>query len=182
MLSKAELSRYEGGSLTDFFLDRIWEECKTYSNEVTNESEMDYKTFLDFTLAMENKSTPQGLRWFFNILDIYKEGYLNVSVIAIFFRHVMGRMDDIDYNSEDVIDEIFDMVKPMKTDCITLKDLINCGVGATVVSMLVDVNGFWAYDNRESLMTSESDDKPEEIQGIYHSPDQNNPARARNLM
>ncbi len=38
-------------------------------------------------------------------------------------------------------DEIFDMVNPVKTGCITLDDLIRCGVGDTVVAMLVDLQG-----------------------------------------
>eukprot|EP01043_Picozoa_sp_COSAG02_P017644 COSAG02_NODE_803_length_17021_cov_18.597270_6_plen_56_part_00 len=41
------------------------------------------------------------------------------------------------YNS----DEIFDMVNPVKAGCITLDDLIRCGVGGTVVAMLVDLQG-----------------------------------------
>jgi serine/threonine-protein phosphatase 2A regulatory subunit B'' len=162
MLSKAELAQYEDGSLTSLFLDRIWEECKTYLNDSTGENEMDYKTFLDFTLAMENNKTPQALRWFFKILDVHKVGYLDVSVIRLFFREVMERMTDVDYNADDVMDEIFDMIKPARPYRITLQDLIDSGVGATVVSMLIDVNGFWAYDNRESLMAQagEEDQSP----------------------
>ena len=48
-------------------------------------------------------------------------------------------------------DEIFDMVKPEDPMYITFADLMRSGAGHTVVSMLVDVNGFWTYDNRESL-------------------------------
>ena len=38
---------------------------------------------------------------------------------------------------------------------ITLEDLVNCRVGHTVVSMLIDVNGFYEYDNREALLQAE---------------------------
>ncbi len=156
MLSKSELANYDGGSLTTCFLDRVWEECRTYLNDNNYESEMDYKVFLDFTLAMENRNTPQGLRWFFKILDINKSGYLDHVVLNYFFRHIKERMVDGDYKSEDILDEIFDMVKPRTKFKIRLHDLIRSGVGGTVVSMLIDVNGFWAYDNRESLVASQS--------------------------
>lgn len=43
------------------------------------------------------------------------------------------------------------MVKPEDPTCITLADLMASRTGHTVVSMLVDTNGFWMYDNRESL-------------------------------
>lgn len=48
-------------------------------------------------------------------------------------------------------DEIFDMVKPEDPSFITLTDILRSGTGHTVVSMLIDTNGFWTYDNRESL-------------------------------
>ena len=51
MLNKAELARFSPG-LTNIFIDRVFEELQTF------EGEMDYKTFLDFVLAMENKKTP----------------------------------------------------------------------------------------------------------------------------
>lgn len=48
-------------------------------------------------------------------------------------------------------DEIFDMVKPGHPAYITLADLKRSGVGHTVVSILTDVNGFWAYEHRENM-------------------------------
>jgi serine/threonine-protein phosphatase 2A regulatory subunit B'' len=50
MLKKHELANYLKG-LTKIFIDRIFEEYQTF------EGEMDYKTFLDFVLAMENKKS-----------------------------------------------------------------------------------------------------------------------------
>ena len=168
MLSKSELAGYDNCSLTACFVDRVWEECRTYLNDTSGEKEMDYKVFLDFTLAMENRNTLQGLRWFFKILDIGKNGYLDYFVLSFFFRHVIERLDDADYNTEDVLDEIFDMVKPQTNYKITLEDIVKCGVGGTVVSMLIDVNGFWAYDNRESLIASHSSNNDTVVQQQHH--------------
>lgn len=50
--------KYSWG-LTSIFIDRVFEEFQTF------EGEMDYKTFLDFVLAMENKKSPQALQYFF---------------------------------------------------------------------------------------------------------------------
>jgi len=52
---------------------------------------------------------------------------------------------------EDVKDEIFDMVRPKDPLRIKLDDLIHCCNGDTVVSILIDLNGFWNYENREVL-------------------------------
>ncbi len=54
LLKKSELQKYHFG-LTGLFIDRVYEEYQTF------EGEMDYKTFLDFVLAMENKKTPQAI-------------------------------------------------------------------------------------------------------------------------
>nr|GEZ53571.1 probable serine/threonine-protein phosphatase 2A regulatory subunit B'' subunit TON2 [Tanacetum cinerariifolium] len=43
---------------------------------------------------------------------------------------------------------------------ITLSDLLSCKQGGTVASMLIDVRGFWAHDNRENLLQEE--EEPEE--------------------
>lgn len=51
LLKKTELMKYSWG-LTNVFFDRVYEEFQTF------EGEIDYKTFLDFVLAMENKKTP----------------------------------------------------------------------------------------------------------------------------
>ena len=44
------------------------------------------------------------------------------------------------------------MVRPADPLKITLADLVECGHGDTVISILVDLNGFWTYENREVLV------------------------------
>ena len=112
---------------------------------------MDYKQFLDFTLAMENQKTPQSLTWFWKILDIDKLGYIDINVIKIFFSEVLNSIvtdhkQSVEVNCLDVCDEIFDMVQPVDPCRITLKDLISCGVGDTIVSMLIDVTEFLSLE------------------------------------
>ena len=159
MLSKDELMNYGMGSMTRVVVERVFQECHTYDGEI------DYKTFLDFVLAVENKKSPQSLAYFFRLLDIKKCGYLDIFSINYFFREVVKRMkatDGVDaVNVEDVKDEIFDMVRPEHPLKITLKDLMRCGVGDTVVNVLTDIKEFWAYDNRENLIGEDEDDSGE---------------------
>lgn len=54
-------------------------------------------------------------------------------------------------NFDDVKDEIFDMIRPEDPTRITLQDLIRSGHGHTAVSILLELQGFWAYENREAL-------------------------------
>ena len=53
------------------------------------------------------------------------------------------------------------MVRPIDPIRITLEDLINCCNGDTVVSILIDLNGFWTYENREVLVTDNAEEHSE---------------------
>ncbi len=71
---------YGTGTLTSVFLERVFQECLTYDGE------MDYKTYLDFVLALENRHEPQSLHYLFRILDINNQGYLDTFCLNFFFR------------------------------------------------------------------------------------------------
>lgn len=154
MLNKEELAGYGTGTLTSVFLERVFQECLTYDGE------MDYKTYLDFVLALENRHEPQSLHYLFRILDINNQGYLDTFCLNFFFRAIQEQMSvhgQEPVNFEDVKDEIFDMVKPQDPTRITLQDLLNCGQGDTMVSILIDLNGFWTYENREAMAADTTD-------------------------
>lgn len=121
MLSREELAGYGSGTLTAVFLERVFAECHTYNGE------MDYKTYLDFVLALENRAEPQSIHYLFRILDFEHRGYLTAFSLNYFFKGIEAqivahRAERV--NFEDVKDEIFDMVKPTDPMRITLKDLL----------------------------------------------------------
>merc|ERR1712151_920683 len=149
MLSKNELSRFGSGMLTDVFIDRVFDEIQTYRDAETGEREMDYKAFLDFVLAMENKNSKQAIQYFWKLIA-NTQCALDGFVINYFFRAIVQllKTKKVDVPSvDDVKDEIFDMVKSKEPGVITLEDLIQCRQGGTVLSMLMDAAAFWRYDN-----------------------------------
>jgi len=153
MLSRQELAKYGSGTLTPVFLSRVFQECLTY------EGEMDYKTYLDFVLAIENKKEPAALAYLFKLLDIQGVGYLTRFDLNYFFRAIQQAM--VQHGQEavefgDVSDEIFDMCRPAHPHHITLDDLIDSGQGETVINILADLNGFWSYENREMILAEPS--------------------------
>ncbi|XP_014669021.1 PREDICTED: serine/threonine-protein phosphatase 2A regulatory subunit B'' subunit gamma-like [Priapulus caudatus] len=107
---------------------------------------MHYKTYLDFVFALENRREPQAMQYLFRILDVRHRGCLDVFALNFFFRAIQKQMkqhgqDPISFH--DVKDEIFDMVKPIDPLRITVQDLVVSGQGDTVVTILIDLNGFW---------------------------------------
>ena len=81
-----ELGRYGTGTLTQVTIQRLFQECLTYDGE------MDYTTYLDFVLAMENKSEPQSLQYLFRVLDTRHKGFLSVFSLNYFFRAIQEEM------------------------------------------------------------------------------------------
>lgn len=149
MLRRSELTAFRGGTLTDAFLDRVFQEVHTYGGEV------DYKAFLDFLLAAEYRASAASMRYIFRLLDLQHTGRLTLFELRYFLRDVAARMaaagavDVVDVSN--VCDEIMDMVAPATPGVITLEDLKRCRVGHTVLHILTDVAGYYEYDQRESI-------------------------------
>eukprot|EP01135_Chromosphaera_perkinsii_P011787 Nk52_evm33s2496 gene=Nk52_evmTU33s2496 len=156
LLCKEELSNYGRGTLTGAFMNQVFQECHTYDGE------MDYKGYLDFVLAMEYRKTKPALQYLFKVLDFNHYGYLHVYTLFYYFKEIQEYRRKLgqEYVAfEDVKDEIFDMVRPKDPLKITCDDLVKSGNGETVVSILIDSYGFWAYDNRESMIPSHESDE-----------------------
>ncbi|KAF6204274.1 hypothetical protein GE061_002614 [Apolygus lucorum] len=155
MLSKKEFVRFGSGTLTMVFIDRIFQECLTYDDE------LDYKGYLDIVLAMENKNEPQAMQFLFRLLDINRRGYLDGFSLNYFFKGIQQQMSEADQepvNFEDIKDEIFDMIRPADPCKITLDDLVRSGQGEVVINILIELNGFYSYENREVRPAPESAD------------------------
>jgi serine/threonine-protein phosphatase 2A regulatory subunit B'' len=160
-LSKQELKEYADGTLTEIFIERVFDEHVRRSKVGGgNSREMDFESFLDFVLALENKDTPEGLTYLFRCLDLNGRGFLTTADIHTLFRDVHQKWiegGNYELCIEDVRDEIWDMVKPADPLRIALTDLLSCKQGGTIASMLIDVRGFWAHDNRENLLQEEEE-------------------------
>ncbi|XP_011850450.1 PREDICTED: serine/threonine-protein phosphatase 2A regulatory subunit B'' subunit gamma [Mandrillus leucophaeus] len=86
-----------------------------------------------------------------------------VRVLAIYFYQIQAIQELMKIHGQDPVsfqdvkDEIFDMVKPKDPLKISLQDLINSNQGDTVTTILIDLNGFWTYENREALVANDSE-------------------------
>ncbi|KAI9141995.1 hypothetical protein BKA69DRAFT_356760 [Paraphysoderma sedebokerense] len=144
MISRAELAKYNRSSYTDAFLDRIFQEYQSYDGE------LDFKCFLDLVLALENLNTTQGITYCFKLLDINCAGYLDEFCVHWFLKDTFKKLSQNGemFQFDDIMNEIYDMSRPQKHPRrLYLSDLISCGVGGTIVSILIDVNGLVTYDS-----------------------------------
>ncbi|OAE31055.1 hypothetical protein AXG93_4031s1050 [Marchantia polymorpha subsp. ruderalis] len=167
-LNKQELQAYSDGTLTEIFIERVFDEHVRRGRTgpgAGKAREMDFDSFLDFVLALENRDSTEGLSYLFKCLDLHSRGYLTTVDVHTLFRDVHRKWiegGNYDLSIDDVRDEIWDMVKPADMTRITLADMLNCRQGGTIASMLTDVRGFWAHDNRENLLQEEEEPQEEE--------------------
>lgn len=88
----------------------------------------DYKTYLDFVLAVENKQEPQALSFLFRILDVGGQGRLDKLTVRYFYSDMercVREQGHMPPDFEDVLVEIFDMLSITdEAAYITLDDLI----------------------------------------------------------
>ena len=145
MLSKEELIKF-GPGLTSIFIDRIFEEYQKYENAI------DFKQFIDFVLAMENRKEPASIQFIWRAIDVYHKNAVDTFVINMFYRAVVKKLinrDKGEYRIDDIKDEIWDMIKPKNPNYITLEDVLKSSYRDLVLSLLIDAKAFYQHDQKE---------------------------------
>ncbi len=158
-LSEDELYHFSGLNpadslrLTRVAIRRLLEETVTYMPV-----EMDFKGFLDLVLALENKPAVQSITYFWNIVNVDKSGRLSSHNILYFYKEIYSSLKEHGCDAPEpasVVVEIFDILSCQNPDGPTLNEVIKSGQGHMIMSMLLDVTGFWQYDNRENLIAQQ---------------------------
>lgn len=157
----AGINRRKRINFTRAAWSRIFEEYVPYSPP-----ELDYKGFVRLVLALENPTTAASIRYFWKLLDFDQSGRLTPMKINYFYRDIYASLIS-GYDAPSaahVVVEVFDLLGCNSAEGATLEDFIASKQGHVVAAMLLDVNGFWRYDNRESLMGSEEEEEAAEAQ------------------
>ena len=151
LLTKDDLKRYSPG-LTDIFIERIFEEYQKYNNII------DFKQFIDFVLAMDNRKHPSSIQYIWRAIDVYHKNAVDTFVINMFYRAVVKKLfnkNKGEYKIDDIKDEIWDMIKPKNPNYITLQDVLKSSYGDLVLSMLIDAREFYLYDQKEFMSVND---------------------------
>jgi serine/threonine-protein phosphatase 2A regulatory subunit B'' len=170
LLSISEI-RYWNGGLTIAFVERLFQVIHT-----TESGMMDFTSFVEFVLAMSHTNIKQGISYCFKALDLNQVGYISSLDIIYFFKNVLDSIPvemRTDVNVLDIIDEIFDMTKPKDALKITIDDLVASKCGKQVLGILISAKGFINYENRESLVLSDSSSSDEDEDDEDEDEDEN---------
>ena len=202
LLAADELAMLGGGGMTTTFAKRVLaaiaaptnirNQGRKLRNRKSSSSgmKMDFNNFVTFLCAWDNKSNRKACEYFFRVLDASECGYFRVEDFHYFFVEVRRRWIELgnytELRSEDVCDEVFDMLSKVPQAAnidpdyevravaarasrqprdpfdvmtgVSCKEFVASGMGDTVVEIVSDVNSFWRYDNRESLGHDDEDD------------------------
>ncbi|ETI50389.1 hypothetical protein, variant 1 [Phytophthora nicotianae P1569] len=130
--------------LTGAFVTQVFAEVPTFNHE------MDYHAYLDFTLLMSDNVSPAALRFFWNVLDFHKQGFLDAFTLDFFLRSLLEKIyaheGKKDAPSIDRL-RVFDAVAPVHPARITLQDLQRCKLGHNVVRLVTDYVAYRTYED-----------------------------------
>ncbi|KPA80579.1 hypothetical protein ABB37_04779 [Leptomonas pyrrhocoris] len=133
--------------LCALFIDRYFE-----TNTLMTRSEMDYRKFVDFVIAVELLPQCSRPHFFWNILDLDGTGVVTPMIVNQFFRETHAKLvaAGLDVPSrETVVQEVFDLVEKAEPLRITRAEFVRSPQAGLFVGLLIDCLSFWTYENRE---------------------------------
>jgi len=94
LLSREDLFRYGGHSLTKVIVDRIFQQpCRSFTSKV--KGKMGFEDFCFFILCEEDKTNATSIRYWFSLVDGDGDGYLRQWEIRLFYDEQLKRMKSL---------------------------------------------------------------------------------------
>jgi serine/threonine-protein phosphatase 2A regulatory subunit B'' len=132
--------------LSSLFIDRVFETLALYS------SEMDYKKFVDFVIAVEFLPQCHRPAFFWNIFDMNGDGVLTPLTVNHFFKETHRKLQAAGVEApaaELVVQELFDVIPTREPLRITRAEFCASNQAGLFSALLIDCLAFWTYENRE---------------------------------
>lgn len=133
--------------LSTLFIDRFFE-----TNVMMAKSEMDYRKFVDFVIAVEMLPQCSRPTFLWNIIDLRGDGVVTAMTANYFYRETHAKLVSAGLDvpaRETVIQEVFDLIPTASPLRITREEFIKSPQAGLFVALLIDCLSFWAYENRE---------------------------------
>ncbi|XP_010528761.1 PREDICTED: probable serine/threonine protein phosphatase 2A regulatory subunit B''delta isoform X1 [Tarenaya hassleriana] len=154
LIDKENLIRYGSHALTYRIVERIFLQVpRKFTSEV--EGKMGYEDFVYFILAEEDKLSEPSLEYWFKCIDLDGNGILTRNELQFFYEEQLHRMECMAQEAvifEDILCQLFDMIKPEDKSCITLKDLKGSKLSGNFFNILFNLNKFMAFETRDPFL------------------------------
>jgi serine/threonine-protein phosphatase 2A regulatory subunit B'' len=160
MLTKENMMRYKKGipmvaddglpstvsPLSSLFIERVFEISAMYKSEI------DYKNFVDFVLAVEFLPQCHRPQFFWAVFDLEETGVLTPMTIMHFFRETHQKLVSAGVEApplELILQELFDIIPTQEPLRITRKEFMASHQVGLFSALVIDCLAFWSYENRE---------------------------------
>eukprot|EP00301_Raphidiophrys_heterophryoidea_P020262 c5005_g1_i1.p1 GENE.c5005_g1_i1~~c5005_g1_i1.p1 ORF type:complete len:604 (+),score=147.62 c5005_g1_i1:367-2178(+) len=151
LLGPIDLLRYGHYALLSIAIDRVFE---LYCPD----GKMAFDQFVYFILSEEDKTTPQSLQYWFQVVDLDSDGVISPSEMEAFYREQLSRLECIPHEGitfSDVLCQLHDMVAPRKKNHFTMLDIKRCRMGGNIFNVLLNINKFLFFEQADPFIGHE---------------------------
>ena len=164
-LTRDDVLRYSGHSLTRRIVDRIFEQAgRPFISD--QPQKMAYEDFVFFMLSEEDKNNRDSMEYWFQCIDLDGDGEIHPHEMRSFYNEQLHRMECLGHEMvsfESILTQMMDIVNlpPDGPAIFRMEDF--CGHGAAhmglssvVFNMLFNLNKFVAYEQRDPFMMKQA--------------------------
>jgi len=163
LISKADLSRYGGGCISQKALERI---IGGHARKLSSgkPGKMNFEDFVWFCISEEDKTTAQAQGYWFRVCDLDSDGVLSGFEMDVFLQDQKQRMHQMSIEAiaiEDVVCQMIDMLKLPNPSLITSRDLRTCPTAGVFFNVLINLNKFLVFEQRDPFAAHAEKQLPE---------------------
>ncbi|KAF3328042.1 Serine/threonine protein [Carex littledalei] len=162
LIDKENLIRYGNHSLTYRIVDRIFSQVPRKFTSIS-EGKMGYEDFVYFILSEEDKSSEPSIEYWFKCIDLDGNGIITPNEMQFFYEEQLHRMECMAQEPvlfEDILCQMFDMIKPENEGYFTLRDLKKSKLSGNIFNILFNLNKFMAFETRDPFLIRQERENP----------------------
>jgi serine/threonine-protein phosphatase 2A regulatory subunit B'' len=158
-IDRRDLTRYSKHALPPRIIDRILSRAVLRTKN-DYPAKMNYRDFVWFLLAEEDKQHPTSIEYWFRCMDLDGDGVLSMYEMEYFYEQQMKRMERMGIETldfEDCLCQVLDMICPKQPDCITLRDLKRSKVAPHFFNIFVNLEKYLEHEQTDPFAAKEAE-------------------------
>ncbi|XP_064394200.1 serine/threonine-protein phosphatase 2A regulatory subunit B'' subunit delta-like isoform X2 [Halichondria panicea] len=169
-INAQDLARHADHALPSRIINRVLSGVVTRNRKGSQqenqsaEAKMEYKDFVWFLLAEENKTSPRSIEYWFRVLDIDGDGVLSLFELVYFYEEILQRLQELNIDClsvENTVCQILDMINPKEIGKITLRDLKSSKMTPVFFNTFVNVEKYLEFEQRDPVAAARETDSGE---------------------
>ncbi|TPX45895.1 hypothetical protein SeLEV6574_g03574 [Synchytrium endobioticum] len=161
-IDRRALGRYDRSSIIPRVVSRLAEGAGRPVTGAKKATTMGYRDFIWFILSNEDKRSPQGIEYWFRVLDFDGDGLISLHELKHYWEEqhakmIENRLAD-PWKFDDFVCALLDLVKPAQKHAVSLRDLKKCGSASIFFDMIFDLRKYDSFVRRIDPAWREMDD------------------------